>query len=131
MSTPNRHVAPASSPTAPVVALRALTVASLVVLAWQFVTAAGLFTGGGVGPHGTGAIVLHVVTGLAAAAALWVLLARGGPWWPSALAVVLFAFTFVQAWFGDFPGLVVHVPGAMALTAGTAWLTAWSFLRLP
>jgi hypothetical protein len=134
MSTPNRHASPSSSPSSspsvPVTALRALAVASLVVLAWQFVTAAGLFSGGDVGPHGTGAIVLHVVTGLAAAAAAWVRLTRGGPWWPTVLAAVVFGFTFVQAWFGEFSGLLVHVPGAMALTAGTAWLTAWSFLRL-
>lgn len=129
MTVPHRHAAPDAVRSTPVLALRVLATASVVVLAWQFVTAAGLFTGGDVGPHGAGAIVLHVVTGLAAAAAVWLRVVTAGSWWPSALAVAVFAFTFVQAWFGSIPGLVVHVPGAMALVAGSVWLAAWSFLR--
>lgn len=131
MSAPNRHVAaPTSTSTVPVLALRSLAVATVVVLGWQFVTAAGLFTGGDAGPHGTGAIVLHVVTGLTALAAGWLGGVRGGPWWPTVVAAAVFAFTFVQASFGDLAGLVVHVPGAMALTVGSVWVAAWSFLRL-
>ena len=130
MSAQNRHVAPAASASPPVLAFRSLALASVVVLAWQFVTAAGLFTGGDVGPHGVGAIVLHVVTGLTALAAIWLRGVQGGPWWPTVVAAAVFAFTFVQAWFGEIPGLIVHVPGAMALTVGSVWLAAWSFLRL-
>jgi hypothetical protein len=129
MSVPHRHAAPDVTRSTPVLALRVLATASVVVLAWQFVTAAGLFTGGDVGPHGIGAIVLHVVTGLAAAAAVWLCVVTAGAWWPSVLAAAVFAFTFVQAWFGDIAGLIVHVPGAMALVAGSVWLVAWSFLR--
>lgn len=130
MSSQNRHAAPDTASSAPVLALRVLAVASVAVIAWQFVSAAGLFTGGDLGPHAAGSIVLHVVTGLAAGAAIWLRSRNGGPWWPSVLAVAVFAFTFVQGYFGDYPGLVVHVPGAMALTAGSVWLAAWSFLRL-
>lgn len=130
MSTQNRHSAPEVSPSAPVLALRTLAIAALVVLAWQFVSAAGLFTGGSVGPHGTGAIVLHVVTGLTALAAVWARSARGGPWWPAVLAAAVFAATFVQAQFGELTSLIVHVPGAMVLTVGSVWLAAWSVLRL-
>ena len=129
MSAQNHHVAAAAPPSAPVLALRSLAVASVAVLAWQFVTAAGLLTGGDVGPHGTGAIVLHVVTGLTTLAAVWLGAVRG-PWWPAVLAAAVFAFTFVQASFGEISGLSVHVPGAMALTVGSVWLAAWGFLRL-
>ncbi|BBG02414.1 MULTISPECIES: hypothetical protein [Pseudonocardia] len=130
MSTQNRHVAPDSASAAPVLALRVLAVASVAVITWQFVTAAGLFTGGAVGPHAAGSIVLHIVTGLTAGAAIWLRTRNGGPWWPSVVATVVFVLTFVQGYFGTIPGLIVHLPGAMALTAGSVWLAAWSFLRL-
>ncbi|MEJ8280038.1 hypothetical protein [Pseudonocardia spirodelae] len=130
MSAQHRHAAPPAPATSPpALALRVLATASVVVLAWQFVTAAGLFSGGDAGPHGTGAIVLHVVAGLTAVAAVWLRATAGGPWWPTVVAVAVFAFTFVQAWFGEIPGLVVHLPGAMALVAGSTWLATWSFLR--
>lgn len=123
---------PATSSTTPtVIAARALAVLSVVTLTWQFVTAAGLFTGGGAEPHGTGAIVLHVVTGLLALALVAHRLVAGGPVWPAVLAIVVFGLTFVQAYYGSIPGLIVHLPGALALTAGSVWLAAWSFLRLP
>ena len=136
MPAPNQHTSTqhspvaAGRPAAPVLALRVLTVATVVVLGWQFATAAGLFTGGGAGPHGAGAVVLHVVTGLTALAAGWLGGVRGGPWWPAVLAAAAFGFTFVQAAFGEISGLVVHLPGAMALTVAAVWLTAWSFLRV-
>ncbi|MFP5070043.1 hypothetical protein ACLFMI_10295 [Pseudonocardia nantongensis] len=122
---------PATSSTTPiVVGVRALAVLTVANLAWQFVTAAGLFTGGGAGAHGTGAIVLHVVTGLLALALVAHRLVAGGPVWPAALAVVVFGLTFLQASYGSIPGLIVHLPGALILTTGSVWLAAWSFLRL-
>lgn len=128
-STPHSPAA-AGRPAAAVLALRVLTVATVAVLGWQFVTAAGLFTGGGAGAHGTGSIVLHVVTGLTALVAGRLGLSRGGPWWPTVLAAAMFGFTFVQGAFGEISGLAVHLPGAMALTVAAVWLTAWSFLRV-
>lgn len=126
-----RHAAsPATSVPVTVIAVRALAVASVVVLAWQFVTAAGLFTGGGAGLHGTGSIVLHVVTGLLTLAASWHRLTAGGPLWPTVLSAVVFVLTFVQGYFGSIPGLIVHLPGALVLTVGSVWLAAWSFLRM-
>ena len=35
--------------------------------------------------------------------------------------------TFVQAWLGSHDAVAVHVPLALVVTAGTVWLTAWSF----
>ena len=77
--------------------------------------------------HAGGAIVLHVLSGLAAVTAV-LLWRRGGPPARTAvLAVVVFALTFVQAATGGRDTLWVHVPGAMVLTVGAVWLAVWSF----
>lgn len=131
MTTENRHVAPDAAFAAPVIALRVAAVATVAVLAWQFVSATGLLTADGIGGHAIGAIVLHVVSGLAAVDAIWLRVTRGGPMWPPVLATVIFGLTFVQASLGDTAGLPLHIPGAMVLTTGSVWLAAWSFLRLP
>ncbi|GAA4907748.1 hypothetical protein EV188_107172 [Actinomycetospora succinea] len=113
-----------------VTALRVLAVLTVVVLAWQFVTAGSI-----VGPgeaegaeslHATGAIVLHVVSGLTmiVAALVW---RAGAPLWPAVVAAVVFVLSFVQAYFGSGATLAIHVPGAMVLTIGAVVVAAWSF----
>jgi hypothetical protein len=106
--------------------LRALQVFSglavLTVLS-QFITAGRLVsTGGLLEAHQAGAIVLHLVSGLAAvfAVLLW-RRARTSARLP-ALAAVVLVLGFVQAAVGSYGPLYVHVPGAMLLTAGTVWL---------
>ena len=77
-------------------------------------------------PHATGAIVLHVLSGLTMIVA--VLVWRGGAaLWPAVLALVVFALTFVQAYLGSNGPISVHVPGAMVLTVGAVVVAAWSF----
>lgn len=113
-------------------AVQVTAVLTVLNLLWQFVSAGELI--GRLGneawkePHGTGAIVLHVLSGLAmlAAAALWRL--RGAPLWPTVLAAVVFVLSFVQAYLGEGRTLWLHVPGAMVLTVGAVWLAVWSFL---
>ena len=105
--------------------LKVTAVLAVLTLLWQFITAGQLF-GQGARPetaHAAGAIVLHVMSGLAAIAA--VLLWRSGavPLWLAGLAVVVFGFGFLQAAMGGYQTLYVHVPGAMILTAGAVWLT--------
>ena len=113
-------------------ALQVTAALTVVNLLWQFVSAGelvGRFGDESWEPlHAAGAIVLHVVSGLAmlAAAALWRL--RGAPLWPAVLGVVVFVLTFVQAWFGHGRTLYIHVPGAMILTVGAVWLAVWTFL---
>ena len=106
-------------------ALRVFAALAVVAVLWQFVTAGQLLPRGSEGAetgHAAGAIVLHVVSGLAAIAAvvLWrqgvVSLAL------AALAVVVFGFGFLQAALGGYDSLYVHIPGAMLLTAGVVWL---------
>ena len=116
------------------VTLRVTAVLTVVLLLWQFVTAGG-FVGqpGGEAAesaHATGAIVLHVLSGLTtvAAALLW----RGGAsLWPTVVAALVFALSFVQAYVGSHGPLLVHVPGAMILTIGAVLVAAWSITSGP
>jgi hypothetical protein len=121
-----------TSASAALTALRVLSVLTVVVLLWQFVTAGG-FVGqrgaeGAVSAHATGAIVLHVLSGLTmiAAALVW----RGGAAvWPMIVAALVFALSFLQAYVGSHGPLLVHIPGAMVLTVGSVLVAAWSFTR--
>lgn len=115
-----------------VTALRAFAALAVVAVLWQFVTAGQLLPQGSEGAetgHAGGAIVLHVVSGLAAVAA--VVLWRQGVVGVglTALAVVVFGFGFLQAALGGYSSLYVHIPGAMLLTTGVVWLLV-AVLRL-
>ena len=121
----------ATSPDTVVRVLRvsaALTVGSV---AFQFVTAGQLFPDGGPEQvHAGGAIALHVLSGLTALTA--VLLGRryGAAARLAVLAVVVFGLTFVQAATGGRSTLWIHVPGAMVVTVGAAWVMVGSLGRL-
>ncbi|MEQ3549398.1 hypothetical protein WIS52_02845 [Pseudonocardia nematodicida] len=130
MPTPHtQHRESTAAASSALTALRVAAVASVVVLAWQFVTAGSLIDGGSIGLHAIGAIVLHVVTGLAALGALWLLVTTRGSVWPTVVAVVVFVLTFVQAYYGGYSTMFIHVPGAMLLTIGALWLAYWSLAR--
>ncbi|PVZ09958.1 hypothetical protein [Actinomycetospora cinnamomea] len=122
---------PTAAP-AVVTALRVLSVLTVVALLFQFLTAGGLVGqsggGGALAAHATGAIVLHVLSGLTmvAAALAW----RGGAaLWPLVVAALVFALSFLQAYVGSYGPLLVHIPGAMVLTVGSVLVAAWSFTR--
>jgi hypothetical protein len=126
------HPAPAGSSVPAVLrAVQVISVLAVLNLVCQYVTAGQILPRGGPleGLHATGAVVLHVVTGLLALAAIAYGRAQRGPWWPAVLAVVVFVLSFVQAYYGDHTNLKIHVPGAMVLTVGIVWITAWSFTR--
>ena len=111
--------------------LQAVSVLSVLSLAWQFGTAGGMLGGGGTEQlHGIGSIVVHVLTGLLTLAAIAYWRPMGGPLWPAVVSVLVFAASFVQAAYGARDGLIVHVPGAMVLTVGVVWVTAWSFMHV-
>jgi hypothetical protein len=111
-------------------ALRAGAVLTLVSLAFQYVTAGQLFPRGGPEElHAGGAIVLHVLSGLTAVAAVLLWRRAGVAAATPVLAVVVFVLTFVQAATGGRDTLWIHVPGAMVLTVGAVWVAVWSFSR--
>jgi len=102
--------------------LQAAAALSLLAVGWQFVTAGQLVgTGQGLDLHGAGAVALHVTTGLAALAAVLDLRTGGRPG-VVALAVALFALTFLQAWSGDHAPLTVHVPLSLTVVVGAVVL---------
>jgi hypothetical protein len=79
--------------------------------------------------HGTAAIVLHVLTGALALALIAAAVQRQCAWWPAGLAVLLFAYTFLQAYLGKGRTLYLHIPGALLVVIAAVWLTAWLFVR--
>lgn len=131
MERPETQHAGPLTPTQSLRALRVLAALAVLVILWQGVTAGELFMGvvGALVFHGGGAIVLHVVTGLTAITAFLHQRAVGGPQWPVVLAGVVFVLTFVQAWFGEGATMWLHVPLALALMLGSAWVLAWSWAR--
>ncbi|MCW2536597.1 MAG: hypothetical protein JWQ26_2296 [Modestobacter sp.] len=116
-----------TSSTTVVRALQVSAVLTVVSLAFQFVTAGQLFPQGGPEQlHAGGAVVLHVLSGLTAIAAVQLRRRHGAPDGLAVLVVVVFVATFVQAATGGRSTLWLHVPGAMVLTAGAAWMLVWS-----
>jgi hypothetical protein len=127
-TSPDREVAAAAPGT--LRALQVLAVLTLLSLAFQYVTAGQLFPRGGPEEvHAAGAVALHVLSGLTAVAAFLHRRRSGAPAWPALLAAVVFVLSFVQAATGGRDTLWVHVPGAMVLTVGAAWLAGWAFTR--
>jgi hypothetical protein len=110
--------------------LEVTAVLSLLSVAFQFVTAGRLFpTGGPEQLHASGAVALHVFSGLAALAAVLLWRSGGAPLGIAVLGVAVFVLTFVQASTGGRSSLWVHVPGAMVLTVGVSWLAVASLRR--
>jgi uncharacterized membrane protein len=81
--------------------------------------------------HEAGAIVIHVLTGLAAilAAVIWYTTKKG--LWSTVIAAVVFIATFVQAALGHAPTMFIHVPLAILITVGAMWVLthSWRTLR--
>lgn len=107
--------------------LQVLAALSVLNVLAQFITAGQLFPVGGPEElHAAGAIVLHVISGLAAVVA--VVLWRQGKvsLGLMILTVLVFGYTFVQAAIGGYQTLYIHVPGAMLLTGGVVWVLVWT-----
>ncbi|MBB3676825.1 hypothetical protein [Modestobacter versicolor] len=123
--------APAARNPALVRAAQVGAVASVLALLWQFATAGQLLSQeDAMGGHATGAVVLHVANAVLLVATVLHVRA-GGARWPAVLAAAVFAAGFVQAAIGDAGNMGAHVPGALVLSVGTVWLTAWAFRRHP
>ena len=110
-------------------AVQVAAVLSVLTLLWQFATAGRyLSQGTGYDLHKYGAVAVHGAT-LLLVAATFLHARAGGARWPVVVAVLVFVCTFVQAALGDAGVMTAHVPGALVLTVGTVWLTAWAFRR--
>jgi uncharacterized membrane protein len=111
--------------------LRIASLASLVALLWQFVTAGQLVAGTDLTVmHAIGAGALHVTTGITVIAAFLHWRRTRADQHVLVCAAVVFVTTFVQAAFGGAGNLAAHVPGALVVTVGVVWLAAWA-LRAP
>jgi uncharacterized membrane protein len=112
-------------------AVQAGAALSVVVLLVQFVTAGQMLADHGARDgHAAGAIALHVV-GLLLVVATALHARAGGARWPVVVSAAVFVAGFVQAAVGDAGNMGAHVPGALVLTVGTVWVTAWAFTRHP
>lgn len=111
-----------------ITASRVMAVATLVVVVISFVTAGSLIQyQRALDVHGYAAIALHVTSGGLAVALAALSFERKRSWWAPALAVVLFVYSFVQAYLGTGMTIYLHVPGALAVAVASVWLTAWLF----
>ena len=122
------HAAPETARSAgtiqPVQVTAVLTVLSLL---WQWLRAGRLLSqSDALDAHGAGAIVLHVVAALLVVATA-VHARAGGARWPVVVSAAVLLAGFAQAAIGDAGNMTAHVPGALVLTAGTVWVTAWAF----
>lgn len=109
--------------------LAVLTAATVVLI---FGTAGVLVQDGRAeGLHGTGAILLHVTSGLLTLA-LGVLAAqRHVSWTGPIVAAALFGLSFLQASYGSRSTLDLHVPGAFVVSALSIGLAVWLLTRRP
>jgi hypothetical protein len=121
--------APGIKPGLPLVALRYLALLSTLNVICQGVTAGRVLMKSheALELHEAGAVVIHVLTGLTMVAAALVWRTSRGGLWPTVLAAAVFVATFVQALTGHGRTLYIHVPLAMLLLVGSAWLLAWSW----
>jgi hypothetical protein len=112
-------------------AVQVAAVQTVLSLLWQFSTAGHyLADGTGYNLHKYGAVVVHGTTFLLVVATF--LHSRaGGPRWPVIVSALVFVCTFVQAAVGHAKNLSAHVPGALVLTVGIVWVTAWAFQQRP
>ncbi|HEY0813685.1 MAG TPA: hypothetical protein VGE11_10435 [Pseudonocardia sp.] len=110
--------------------LRATAALAVLAILWQGATAGGILmrTSTSLGLHEAGAVAVHVLTGLTAVAAFLLWRAARGPLWPTVLAAVVFALSFVQASLGHDATLWAHVPGALLLMLGSAAVFVWALL---
>lgn len=126
MTTTARRAVPATT-----WALRATAALSALGVLYQGVTAGGVVNSvsGAYGSHQTGAILLHVLTGLMVVAAALDRRLSGGTVTPAVLSSVVFASTFVEAKLGEDTTLWVHVPLAMLITAATVVVLVGAWRR--
>ena len=109
-------------------ASRVFAVATSAVIVMSFGTAGVLVQTGELKDiHGAAAIVLHVVSGGLFVALAGLAYTRRRDWWATALAGLVFVYTFIQAALGESATLGVHIAGSLVIVFGTIFVTSWLF----
>lgn len=107
-----------------------LAVVNVAVVTVLFLTAGKLVQEGQLEDvHGYAAIALHVSSGALSLALLALAWRTKTGAWAAGFAVVLFVYSFLQAYLGKGMTLYLHIPGALLVAALSIWLTAWLFAR--
>ncbi|MBK1783817.1 hypothetical protein [Prauserella cavernicola] len=79
--------------------------------------------------HGTGALLLHVTSGLLTLTLAFLAWRGAVSWIGAVVAGVLLLLSLVQASLGSADSLNLHVPGAFVITAMAVGLAVWLFAR--
>lgn len=124
---------PVGSATTLVRALQIVAVLAVLTIVWQGASAGEFLMQHrtALEYHQAGAIALHVLTALTVIAAFLLSRATRAPLWPTVLAAVVFVATFVQAALGHGATLYLHVPLALVIMLGSAWVLAWAVRYRP
>jgi hypothetical protein len=113
-----------------VLALRVLSTLNVLNILFQGATAGELLMANhaALAAHQAGAIVLHVLAGLTAIAAIVLWRWARTQVWPSVIGALVFVASFVQAAFGHGRTLYIHVPLALTLLVGAAAVMTWAWM---
>ncbi|WP_267242544.1 hypothetical protein [Streptomyces sp. PR69] len=114
----------------PLIAVRALAIAFLLLTLVQAVLA-GMFITGDVD-----LLALHEVNAHTIAFLSWLMVVSAvllwrpgrGPWWPMPVTVLIAFLVQTQSGFGYSRSLALHIPLGVALVAGATALVFWSFI---
>ena len=128
-----RHVRIIRGPDGVLLALRVTSLLTCLTVLYQAATTGEIFMENDAGGEldATGAVVLYVLTGLTVVAAFVHRRVGAAPWWPTAVAAVVFALSFVLALVGQQAPLYVHVALALALMVGATVVATWALTARP
>lgn len=102
---------------------------TVIVVIGSFTTAGLLMQGDDVVEvHGAAAIALHVFSGVLCVCLAGFAMQARRHWWAVGVAFLLFAYSFLQAYWGEDESLALHVPGAFLISAAIVGLTVWLFV---
>ena len=128
-----RHTRNIQGPDGVLLALRVVSLLTCLTVLYQATTTGEIFMRNEVRGKldAYQAVAMYVLTGLTMIAAFVHRRVGAAPWWPSVVAAVVFALSFVLALVGQQSGLYVHVPLALALMIGATVVATWALTARP
>lgn len=101
---------------------------TVVVVIGSFTTAGLLMQGNDAKEvHGAAAIALHVFSGVLCLCLAGLASRERRHWWAVGVSFLVFAYSFLQAYWGEDGTLSLHIPGAFFVAAAVVGLTVWLF----